>query len=56
MLLAELGRIPDPDPVDLCDGLSVAAVISLKADAMRRHVLYGDALVNVTTGEIIEAA
>lgn len=53
LLLAELVRIPDPEPVDLCHGLRDAAVISLKADAMRRHVLYGDALYSIHTGEPI---
>ncbi len=56
LLLAELGRIPDPDQVDLCRGLSDADVIALKADAAQRHFLYGDALVNVHTGEVIEDA
>lgn len=57
LLLAELGRIPDPDATpSLVAGLSDTDVIALKADAMRRNALYGDPLVNVSTGEIIETA
>lgn len=56
LLLAELGRIPDGDEPSLVAGLSDADVISLKADAMRRHLYHGEPLVSVSTGEIIEAA
>lgn len=57
LLLAELGGIPDPDAApSLVAGLSDADVIALKADAMRRHALHGEALVNVHTGEVIETA
>lgn len=40
----------------LVAGLSEADVLALKADAMRRHVLHGDPLVNVHTGELIAPA
>lgn len=53
LLLAELGRIPDGDGPSLVAGLSDADVIALKADAIRRHVLYGEALHSVTSGELI---
>jgi hypothetical protein len=51
---------PDPEPTaptgrptGPLGGLSQADVIALKADAMRRHALYGDPLVSFETGEII---
>lgn len=53
LLLSELGRIPDETPASLAAGLSDADVIALKADAMRRHALHGEPLVNVHTGELI---
>ncbi len=34
-------------------GLNNADVIALKADAARRHYLYGEALVNIHTDELI---
>jgi len=49
-------RIPDPEPVDFCvhfRGLSDADLVALKTDAARLHYLYGEALVNIHTGELI---
>lgn len=54
LLLAELGRIEDAWP-SLVSGLSDADVITLKADAMRRHAFHGDPLINIHTGEVISA-
>jgi hypothetical protein len=57
LLLAELGRIPDLEPESPSRGASWqlidADLVALKADAARRHYLYGEALVNVHTGELI---
>lgn len=55
LLLSELGRIPDADGPSLVAGLSDADIVAVKADAARRHILYGEPLVNVHTGEIIAA-
>jgi len=44
---------PVAAPPSLVAGLSDADVIGLKADAARRHYLYGEALVNIHTGELI---
>lgn len=54
LLMAELGRIPDATP-SLVAGLSDADLVALKADAMRRHVLCDEPLVNIHTGEVIAA-
>ena len=44
------------NPPSLIADLSDANLIALKANAMRRHVLYGEALVNIHTGELITGA
>ncbi|HEV2123191.1 MAG TPA: hypothetical protein VGW38_10505 [Chloroflexota bacterium] len=43
-------------PAGRLAGLSPAKVVMLKADAMKRHALYGAPLVNVETGEVIADA
>jgi len=56
LLLAQLGLLPDQDPPPaLGHGLSDTQLVVLKADAMKRHALYGEPLVNPVTGETIAA-
>jgi hypothetical protein len=56
LLLAQLGVLPDQDPPPaLGHGLSDTQLVILKADAMKRHALYGEPLVNPVTGETIAA-
>jgi hypothetical protein len=50
---------PDPEPptpAAPAGRLTNAEVIALKADAMKRHCLHGDPLVNPLTGEVIADA
>jgi hypothetical protein len=58
LLLAQLGLIPDqdpPPPAALGNGLSDTQLVVLKADAMKRHALYGEPLRHPLTGEEIAA-
>jgi len=56
LLLAQLGLLPDQDPPPaMGHGLSDTQLVILKADAMKRHALYGEPLVNPVTGETIAA-
>ncbi len=56
LLLAQLGLLPDQDPPPaMGHGLSDTELVFLKADAMKRHALYGEPLVNPVTGETIAA-
>jgi len=42
-------------PPAMGHGLSDTELVLLKADAMKRHALYGEPLVNPVTGETIAA-
>jgi hypothetical protein len=56
LLLAQLGLLPDQDPPPaLGHGFTDRQLVLLKADAMKRHALYGEPLVNPVTGETIAA-
>ncbi len=56
LLLAQLGLLPDQDPPPAMGyGLTDRQLVVLKADAMKRHALYGEPLVNPVTGETIAA-
>ena len=56
LLLAQLGLLPDQDPPPaMGHGLTDRQLVCLKADAMKRHALYGEPLVNPVTGETIAA-
>jgi len=56
LLLAQLGLLPDQDPPPaMGHDLTDTQLVILKADAMKRHALYGEPLVNPVTGETIAA-